>query len=257
MCNVPCLLLRWSRCLLCWCSFLRWQEDLRGQRRNCCDVKKNAEKCRSIGVCKFSLEGKVISFQSVSYWCCRLIHFIHPITIFPDYLRTIVRISSPPPEQKDCVSSTVWMTVPGHQSFTNKSAVELWSAPMRIPDKMTSSRPRQCLFLPKHAPFCSLWRYWCFWLNCLFPQSWIQSSTPETSCIVVSTAATPPPTPPPPPPTPSLTDVLIPVWEEIPQETISRLLRRAPRPRESVHAGWRPCTLLSYSMSCLVQIQTF
>lgn len=124
-------------------------------------------------------------------------------------------------------------------------------------DKMTSSRPRQCLFLPKHAPFCSLWRYWCFWLNCLFPQSWIQSSTPETSCIVVSTAATPPPPPPPPPPTPSLTDVLIPVWEEIPQETISRLLRRAPRPRESVHAGWRPCTLLSYSMSCLVQIQTF
>lgn len=43
VCNVPCLLLRWSRCLLCWCSFLRWQEDLRGQRRNCCYVEKTKQ----------------------------------------------------------------------------------------------------------------------------------------------------------------------------------------------------------------------
>lgn len=32
----PCLLLKWSRCLLCWCSFLRWLEDLGKQRR--CNV---------------------------------------------------------------------------------------------------------------------------------------------------------------------------------------------------------------------------
>lgn len=90
-----------------------------------------------------------------SYWCRALIHFIHPITIFPIYLRTIARISSAPPEQKDCVSSAVWLRVPGHQRFSNKSAVELWSAPLCIPAKMTSSRPLLCLFLPRRAPFCS------------------------------------------------------------------------------------------------------
>ena len=32
--NLPCLLLRWSRCLLCWCSFLRWLEDLKEHTQN-------------------------------------------------------------------------------------------------------------------------------------------------------------------------------------------------------------------------------
>lgn len=134
-------------------------------------MKKNAEKCRSIGVCKFSLKGKVISCQSVGYWCCSLIHFIHPIKIFPIYLRRIVRILSAPPQQKDCICSTKWMIVPGHQSLTNKSTVDLRSAPLWIPDKMTSSRPLLRLFLPKHAPFGSPWRHWCFWLNCLFSRA--------------------------------------------------------------------------------------
>lgn len=31
--NSPCLLLRWSRCWLCWCSFLQWPEDLQKHRK--------------------------------------------------------------------------------------------------------------------------------------------------------------------------------------------------------------------------------
>lgn len=84
--------------------------------------------------------------------------------------------------------------VSGHQSFTNKSAVELRSAPLCIPDKMTSSRPLLCLFLPQHAPFCSPWRHWCFWLKYLFPRP-ESNHTLLKQCIVVSTAATPPPPP--------------------------------------------------------------
>lgn len=254
VCNVPCLLLRWSRCLLCWCSFLRWQEDLRGQRRNCCYVEKKnnkAEKFRSIGVCKFPLEGKAISFQRVSYWCCGLIHFTHPI-----YLRTIVRISSAPPEQKDCVSGAVWTAVPGHQSFTNKSPSViciLCASLMKWPPAGRSwARP---------APFHSPRRHRCFRLNCLFFRPESDQAALKHRVLLHPLLPHPhplPPTPAPAPLPPMLTDVLIQVWEEMPQETISRLLKSGPRPRESVHTpGWRPCTLMSYAMSRLREMQAF
>lgn len=233
-CNIPCLLLRWSQCLLCWCSFLRWQEDLGGkQRRNCCD-KKKWEKCRSIDVCKVN-------------WKVKCSHFTKIFKIYVDHRMRVICTSR---TEGLCVPA-VWMMMPGHQSLEGQqTSSRTVICPYMNPWQHDLHQAAHVLVSTQTLStraIWGLWRHWCFWLKLPVSQTWIHSSTRETSCIVVSTAVM---AAPPTQTVQQLTDVLIQGWEEIPLE-ISRLIRSVPRRKEHVQAVRRPHTPLSYIMSGL------
>lgn len=123
--NVPCLLLRWSRCLLCWCSFLRWQEDLGGEENL----------------------GESIDFGN--FWFLIPEQQLLMLLSFTVYLQTIEGISF---AEGVCLPAQCGRWVPKHQRLGGNTPVGQWYAPLCIPDNMASSRPLVCLFLPKHSP---------------------------------------------------------------------------------------------------------
>lgn len=97
--------------------------------------------------------------------------------------------------QKDCVSQhSIDEECQNTRDWGGNTPIGQWSAPLCIPDSIWPPAGRLCAcFYPNTHHVWGLRSHWCFWLNCLFPQTWIQSSTPETSRIVGSIAATTPP----------------------------------------------------------------
>lgn len=186
--NVPCLLLRWSRCLLCWCSFLRWQEDLGGGEENL---------------------GESIDFGN--FWFLIPEQQLLMLLSFTVYLQSIEGISF---AEGLCLPAQCRWWVPKHEGSLGpaKSLMFLTELPVS-PDLNPIKHPWDITYCRIH----------CCHHTTATPAQAVQE----------------------------LTDVLIHVWEEIPRETISRLIRSVPGRGERVQAGRRPHTLLSYIMSGL------
>lgn len=214
--NVPCLLLRWSRCLLCWCSFLRWQEDLGGRgepwwinwlwqllishsRAAAIDVVEHYSLFEGISLA----EGLCLPAQ------CRWGVPKHQ------------KLGATHQQDSDlplCASLTIWP--PAGRScacFYPNTHHEGSLGPAKSLMLLTELNP---IKHPWDIAYC--------WIHCCHHTTAAPAQAVQ-----------------------ELTDVLIRVWEEISRETISRLIRSVPGRGERVQAGRRPHTLLSYIRSGL------
>lgn len=150
--NVPCLLLRWSRCLLCWCSFLRWQEDLGGEENL----------------------GESIDFGN--FWFLIPEQQLLMLLSFAVYLQSTEGISF---AEGLCLPAQCRWWVPNTRDW-RQHASRTVICPSVHPWQYDLQQAACVLVSTQTLTMRAVWglrSHWCFWLNCLFPQTWIQSST--------------------------------------------------------------------------------